>query len=141
MKTVIVWTMVACSLSPADGLALSPDEWRTDLDQLVALIQRDHPDAFTRISREEFTARADRIRRSLDSMSDAQAAVELMRLTASIRDGHTTLHPVDPTGFNQWFPVSFYRFRDGVFRCPLGKGLRCRESLKIRKLQKIFSYM
>jgi len=39
----------------------------------------------------------------------------MMQLVALLEDGHTSLDPVDPAGFGSWYPVRFYRFRDGIF--------------------------
>ena len=95
--------------------ALAPDEWRDDIRELVQLVESEHPDPFTRTTREAFKARADALIADVGELRDTQIAVEMMALVASIRDGHTTLHPVDPVGFNRWLPLAFYWFEDGVY--------------------------
>ena len=38
-----------------------------------------------------------------------------MKLVSSLRDRHTVLYLIDPNWLNHWFPVSFYKFTDGIF--------------------------
>ncbi len=87
---------------------LSPEEWRADIRQLAELVENSHPDAYTKISRDEFQARVSNLLNTVEGMSDAQVSVSMMALIASIHDGHSTLHPIDPAGFNHWLPLAFY---------------------------------
>lgn len=60
-----------------------------------------------------------RLRRSIEHdlprLSEREIIVRMMKLVSAIRDGHTTLLPVAPNGFNHWFPISFYKFSDGLY--------------------------
>ena len=94
---------------------VSPTEWQADIRQLVALITSEHPDPFTRIEKDQFLARAQGLLDDVESKSDDRITVDMMRLAASIRDGHTTLHPTGKAEFRYWFPLSFYWFEDGVY--------------------------
>ena len=95
--------------------ALSPEEWRADIRQLAELVENDHPDAYTKISRDQVQARVSHLLDAVEGMTDEQAAASMMALIASIRDGPSTLHPTDPAGFNHWLPLAFYWFEDGIF--------------------------
>ncbi|MGE0133142.1 MAG: tetratricopeptide repeat protein [Blastocatellales bacterium] len=94
---------------------LSATQWKEDLNELVRLLEQKHPNLYSRISKTQFAALRRSIERDLPNLSEREIIVRLMKLVSAIRDGHTTLHPVDPNGFNHWFPVSFYKFSDGFY--------------------------
>ena len=109
---VVLGLLLLCFALPA--VANSPDEWRSDIQELVALVETIHPDPFTRMSKSDFDQRTDELMAGVSAMTDAQVSVSLMALVASLRDGHSTLHPSGRVGFDQWLPLSFYWFSDGV---------------------------
>lgn len=94
---------------------LTAAQWKEDLNELAQLLEQQHPNPYTRISKAQFNALRRAIEHDIPRLSDREIIVRLMKLVSAIRDGHTTLHPVDPNGFNQWFPVSFYQFSDGLY--------------------------
>src|SRR5579864_6621987 len=94
---------------------LSTARWREDLAFLVKTLQDSHPDPYTHISKKQFYSAVATLRQDLPSLSRSQIVTRMMQLVARIRDGHTTLQPFDPNGFNLWFPVRFYWFQDGIF--------------------------
>lgn len=119
----VLITSVVCGQQPESkplsaGIAqarLSATRWKEDLNELVQLLEQKHPNPYTRISRAQFNTLRRALERDLPRLSDREIIVRLMKLVSAIRDGHTTLHPVDPNGFNHWFPVSFYKFSDGFY--------------------------
>jgi hypothetical protein len=75
---------------------------------LAEAVERLHPDPFRSVSRERFTAAAER----------AETPVELMRLLALLgnRNGHTAVHPLaDHARPFHLFPLALREFADGVF--------------------------
>jgi tetratricopeptide (TPR) repeat protein len=115
MRRITVVPVVLALIAATPSVAVSPDEWREDIRELVELVETKHPSPYTRVKKRDFHRRAHKLIANVASMNDAQISVESMALVASIRDGHTTLHPVDPAGFNRWLPLAFYWFSDGVF--------------------------
>jgi Tetratricopeptide repeat len=115
VKFIAIPLLVTALAMSVPTPAASPEEWQQDIRELVGLVEKNHPDPYTKTTGEEFNRRANELIANVASMADHQAAVEMMALLASIRDGHSTLHPVDPAGFNRWLPLSFYWFEDGVF--------------------------
>ncbi len=103
------------ALLPVGATALTVEEWRIDLAYLVDLIEVQHPDPFTRISREAFLEQVQDLEDTLAARSDTEVAAAMMHLVGSIRDGHTTLHPKGRVEFRRWLPLSFYQFEDGLF--------------------------
>ena len=115
MIIALVALLQAASPSSAHT-PLKPAEWVEDLDSLVANIRRVHPRPFRRISAERFSTMAATLRRDIPKLRDDVIATRMMRLGASLRDGHTSLAPFGGrAGFTHWYPVRFYRFTDGVF--------------------------
>lgn len=103
------------SLVAQHAPSIRPAGWRQDLAFLVKTIEASHPNPFTHITRKQFASAVAGLRRDIPSLSRSQIIVRMMQLVARIQDGHTTLKPLDPNGFNVWFPVRFYWFRDGIF--------------------------
>ena len=90
-------------------------EWRQDIDSLTAKIERYHPAPWVRISRETFMARVEEIKADLQKWDKERIILELMRLVASLRDGHTGVMLDNQDSFNLWFPIRIEKFRDGLF--------------------------
>ena len=92
--------------------------WRSDTDFLLDAIKREHyvfrgkplPVACQRI--------ADELKSSVGTMSDERAAAELLRLMATLGDGHCYIAPSDASRAKMPFkqlPLRLYRFSDGLF--------------------------
>jgi len=103
---------------PAQG-RLAPTEvlaWRADLDTLGTALRRIHPDPFTQISEGTFDSAVASFAARLPRLRRTQALVELAKLVALIRDGHTTLAiGFDPALKLRYYPLELYWFDDGIF--------------------------
>lgn len=67
------------------------DGWRADVDDLVVQIEARHVDPDHAISSADLHDAASELRRRVPKLSDASVVVELLRIVASIGDGHTSL--------------------------------------------------
>jgi len=92
----------------------SVDDWRQDVDQLVADIRLLHPDPFTKRGTLAFLRDVIAFKDSIPMLSDEQRVVHAMRLVASLGDGHTLLEPDNPR-YALWYPIRLYSFADGTF--------------------------
>jgi len=90
-------------------------EWRQDIDILTTKVEQYHPLPWAKISREAFMSRAEEIKANLQDWSKERIILELMKLVASIRDGHTGVLLNNQDSFNMWFPLRFEKFHDGIF--------------------------
>lgn len=97
---------------PMEAATLS--DWRHDVDQIVNDIRTIHPAPFTKTGELTFRRRVAALQDSLPSLTDEQRVVEMMRIVATIGDGHTSLFP-DQAAFALWYPVRIYEFTDGYF--------------------------
>ena len=99
------------SPSPATGV-------RADLERLLSVLDRVHPEPFHGVSREEFVAALDAYEAELPKLSPEESVVELMRVWAMLsregRDGHQFALPqVQHEG--PVLPIRVYEFAEGVF--------------------------
>ncbi len=90
-------------------------EWRKDVDVLTGKIEQYHPLPWAKISKEAFMGRAEEIKANLKDWDNERIILELMKLVASIRDGHTGVLLYNHDNFNLWFPVRLEKFHDGLF--------------------------
>lgn len=96
----------------AQGASIS--DWRQDVAGIVAAIRTLHPAPFTKTGELTFRRRVAAFEEALPALTDEQRVVEMMRIVATLGDGHTQLVPDSPS-FGQWYPVRLYEFSDGVF--------------------------
>ena len=71
--------------------------WRGDIDSLVARIDKSHPNPWAHRSRTAFMREASALRDSVATLSDGRILVGIMRLAASINDGHTGIADLGST--------------------------------------------
>ena len=91
--------------------------WEKDIEFLVKIIKEKHPNPFYRTSESEFIAQAEELKSQLDGLTDHQVVVKLMKLVASLKDGHSSIYPGGSKKilFDRWFPIRFYKFSDGIY--------------------------
>lgn len=86
--------------------ALTPEDWREDLDYLHKTLEERHLNLYHKISKKEFTTELHLIKQQLDKSTPGSTPLALMRLFQKIGDGHTQ--------FAYWgnphhrFPLEFY---------------------------------
>jgi hypothetical protein len=94
---------------------VTTDKWSQDLQRLSVLVPRAHPDAFAHVSRAVFDSQIVAEQARIPKQTDAQRIMSLVRIVASLHDGHSTIFPFQPaTGFHL-FPLQLYVFSDGVY--------------------------
>lgn len=93
----------------------SADEWQQDIDLLVSKIEQYHPNPWARISQEQFEYRAAEIKSNLKTRDHERMVLEMLKLVASLQDGHTQVLLDNQDRFNLWFPVRIEKFNDGLF--------------------------
>jgi tetratricopeptide (TPR) repeat protein len=112
--------LAACLLWPglAAAQAVSASEasqWRSDLATLRAKMEERHKDLFHHVSRATFDAQVAALDARIPALSRDEIVVELMRLVASVGDGHTAIAPTrdKAIGFHR-LPIALYDFEDGL---------------------------
>lgn len=110
--TRIIFALLLVSAGSIEAATLA--EWRRDVAQIVNDIRTIHPSPFTKTGELTFRRRVAALQESLPSLTEEQRVVEMMRIVATIGDGHTNLFPDQPA-FALWYPVRVYEFTDGYF--------------------------
>ena len=102
------------SLAPAS--ADDALKWRADLHYLSVEMPKRHKNLFHSITREQFDAAVSRLDERIPLLTRNQILVELARIVAMVRDGHTSLFPFynSALGLHR-YPVKFYLFKDGLY--------------------------
>jgi hypothetical protein len=109
---VLSWTPAPTAASQE----LSRDErWRADLRCLVDNIRDIHPKPYWQTPRADFDSAIARLDRNIPRLEDHQVVVELLRIVALLRDGHSGVQLTSLFGFGQVYPVRVYPFQDGYF--------------------------
>lgn len=93
--------------------------WRTDLDYLIAQIRRYDPAYSREPLPAAFQQNAERLRKQIPSLSDAQIAVELHKLLTMLGRRHDDTNVRYPRSerlkFPDELPLRFFRFPDGLY--------------------------
>jgi hypothetical protein len=79
--------------------------WAQDLDYLVENIATLHRNAFWRVSRADFTARAAELRAQIPTLTDSEIMIGMARLLALIGDGYTRPYLLEDGRLRQ-FPLA-----------------------------------
>jgi tetratricopeptide (TPR) repeat protein len=116
MRRAAMWTL-GVMISTASSLPAQRPQttgWQADVDSLVARILRIHPRPWAHIPRDTFLQQAVALRAAAATESDGAVLAGMMRLAASLEDGHTSITDLGPAGA-KWYPVRFYLFSDGLW--------------------------
>jgi hypothetical protein len=100
----------ACSFSH-QALSLTNTEttlWAEDILYLQAQVRSAHINPFHTISEDDFDASINTLLSKLDGLNEAQVEVELQRIMASIKDGHSNYYPM--SGPHRHYPFRFKYF-------------------------------
>lgn len=107
-------TLAGAQNTPAAAPLPTVDDWRQELDQIVADIRLLHPDPFTELGRHAFFRRVDALKSAIPALTEEQRVTATMGLVAALGDGHTMLEPNNPR-FALWYPIRIYNFAEGTF--------------------------
>ncbi len=113
LHSCLILLVATAPLGAQGAVASSAAGWNADLDTLVARITRVHPRPWAHTTREAFDRQVAALRRANATATDGQRLAGMMRLVASLEDGHTFISDLGPAG-TRWYPVRFYLFADGL---------------------------
>ncbi len=92
------------------------EAWRLDIDYLAKRVNELHYMPYHHTSKVDFDKLISELKLNIDSISDEQIVVEIMKVIGSLGNGHNLIVPTSPkTGALQRLPVQFYQFDDGLF--------------------------
>jgi hypothetical protein len=107
-----------------EGEAARVARWREDLGFLARELPARHKNLFFHLTKEEFEAAVAELDAAIPKLGDDEVVVELMRLVASVGDGHTSLQQgAAPVAWNR-LPIRVRRFSDGLRIVAVGRDHR-----------------
>ncbi len=115
---LLVASSFAQGVNPAGGVVsqAEAERWREDLRHMAREMEARHKSLFHTTTREQFEGAVRRLHERIPTLARHQIIVELMRVAASIGDGHTNVAPTrDPKIGFRALPVRLYLFKDGLF--------------------------
>src|SRR6266545_1962951 len=90
--------------------------WRYDLQLLAREVKRRRYDPFRSISEADFDGAVKKIHDSIPHLTDMRITIEMMRLLARVRDGHTLIFGIaERPEFRRNIPVDLSFFEEGLF--------------------------
>ena len=105
-------------LETLDGTGV--ERWREAGRRIAQALQADHPDPWSRFSRETFLARVADLDKDLPRLSEYQAILRWKRILAQFGDGHTALWET-ATSVRSW-PLRTSPARDGLMISHVANG-------------------
>ena len=97
--------------------AAEAEKWREDLRYMAEELPKRHRNLFHAMTREQFETAVKSLNERIPSLTRNQVIVELTRIVAMVKDGHTSIAGLmsDPKiGFRS-YPLSLHFFKDGLF--------------------------
>ncbi|MCX2718100.1 hypothetical protein [Lentiprolixibacter aurantiacus] len=99
MKFRILILIICISLSNAVvsqvDTTISREQWIEDLEFLENTLNKKHKNVNHRISKEELASKFSALKSNLDDLNSRQKLIEIIKLTSSIGDGHTSIRSFD----------------------------------------------
>ncbi|HEY2727414.1 MAG TPA: hypothetical protein VGI61_09600 [Parafilimonas sp.] len=89
--------------------------WSSDIDTMLALIQREHYVYRSKPLPPELLTQASDLKTKISEFSDERMLLELQRLMFYMHDGHSYILPVARNVASMYMPLQFYIFNDGTF--------------------------
>jgi tetratricopeptide (TPR) repeat protein len=125
LRLLLLVPVTICILAPGWSLGqeLSRDaRWVADLDYMIERLEVTHPNLYANISREEFLAHVDELKRRVPAASDIEMVFGMQELVARIENAHTLVRPIPFTSEIeelsiqfQYYPVAYHPFEDGLY--------------------------
>jgi tetratricopeptide (TPR) repeat protein len=92
------------------------EQWRADLRYLAEELPKRHKNLFAAMTREQFEQAVKRLDERIPALNPQQIFVEMLRIVAQVKDGHTRITKRDPSGFAfRRYPLRLFLYRDGLF--------------------------
>jgi len=90
--------------------------WVSDIDYLKERIQELHYNPYQSMSKTDLDHKILGLKSEINSLTDKEIVVELMKIIGSLGNGHNLIIPTSPNkGALKKLPVQFYQFSDGLF--------------------------
>jgi len=127
--TLVFFIILSCGRSDQTS-----ESWKQDISILVEKVEKYHPAPWENISKDKFIASAEQIIQHSSGWGKTKIVVEVMKLTASLGDGHSEVSLNNIEEFNLWYPVRLELFRDGLYITGIESGQKDLLEAKVLKM-------
>lgn len=101
------------SVQAQTGESSRDERWREDVRFYAAELPKRHKNLFFQLPKEDFEREVKNLEARVPKLSDGEIAVEIMRISARVGDGHTVSFM--PASGMMFFPLRLERFSEGWF--------------------------
>lgn len=93
------------------------EQWREDLRVLADQLPKRHKNLFVALTREQFEQTVKQLDERIPTLNPQQIFVEMQRIVARVKDGHTLIARRDLQGgfIPRRYPLTLFLYRDGLF--------------------------
>ncbi len=110
MKNILITLILIAAALQVFTQEKDKDLWLQDLEAYKTGLEQKHINVYNKISAAEFDSELELIKSSLDTKTDFQVIMDLMRLTRKIGDGHTAISLRNMETHN--FPFEIQQFEN-----------------------------
>ncbi len=101
--------------TPPEGLSREA-QWHFDLDFMARRLEQIHYDIYRAVSRRRFRGTIEKLKARLSTLEDYQIIMEIRRIVAMIRDGHTVLYWPRSGPYALFnYPLECWLYSDGLY--------------------------
>ena len=105
-----------CALTLAVGSPQpSITEYQGDVDFVLQKIEQVHPAPYLFVNQSALHLEAKEIEATATRHDAGCRVAQLMELVAELKDGHSYVDPINVPGLEEWFPLRFYAFPEGIY--------------------------
>ncbi|MEO8513469.1 MAG: tetratricopeptide repeat protein [Ignavibacteria bacterium] len=109
--------------------------WKTDLKFMKRRMEETHFNINRVISKQDWDIKFSKLEENIEALDDAQIFTELMKITASVGDGHTSIYSGQDGKFMlHYLPLQFFMFEDGLYVIQVSAEYKELAGKKIKKI-------
>ena len=111
---MLLETLCALTLSvgsPSPGVTA----YQRDVDFVLQKIEQVHPAPYLFVKQSALHLEAREIQATAAQRDPGCRVAQLMKLVAELKDGHSYVDPINVPGLEEWFPLRFYAFPEGIY--------------------------
>ncbi len=139
-QTLVLHIIAMVMLSNASqAQTITKMQWKEDVIQLKTLLEEKHVNLYHQTAKEVFDKEFTRVLAMIDTLNDYEIILEIARLVALAKDGHTSFFPVGDQNLVSYplYPLIFSQFDEGVFTISVPSRISQISGLKLISIDNI----
>jgi hypothetical protein len=111
--------------------------YQRDVDFVLQKIEQVHPAPYLFVTQDALHLEVKEIEATAAQHDVGCRVARLMKLVAELKDGHSYLDPINVPGLEEWFPLRFYAFPEGIYITSAAPELSSLVGKKVLKIGKL----